>query len=158
MSPVQWLVTPCAAYMFVACSIVWLNFVKNVVYTCFVDKFRYWCIHTTNMSLASWSVMVHDELGVPSRYTCGPCHVDVTVCLFFHCKTFIVFILLILAFSCTEWKLMWTPLVQSKVSWIQRCPYFGGFWYISSRHGSTYSCQWVLQKHNPELARKITRV
>ena len=40
---------------------------------------------------------------------------------------------------------MQTPLVPSKVSWVKRCPYFGGFRYDSGRRGNAYSCRWALQ-------------
>ena len=37
-------------------------------------------------------------------------------------------------------SIMWTP---SKVSWVKRCPYFGGFECISDRCGDAYSCRWA---------------
>ena len=41
-------------------------------------------------------------------------------------------------------SIMRTPLVPSKVSWVTRCPYFGGFRYISGRRDNAYSCRWAL--------------
>ena len=56
-----------------------------------------------------------------------------------------------LAFHYSRSSIMRTPLVLSKVSWVKRCLYFGGFWCISGRCGNVYSCRWVLWRHVPEL-------
>ena len=60
-------------------------------------------------------------------------------------------------------SIMRTPLVPSKVSWVERCPYFGGFWYISGGHGNGYSCRWALRRRRSRsplcctMARKINQ-
>ena len=48
-------------------------------------------------------------------------------------------------------SLMWTPLVPSKVFWIKRRPYSGGFKYIFSRCGNVYLCPWSLWRCILEL-------
>ena len=49
-------------------------------------------------------------------------------------------------------SIMRTPLVLPKVSWVKRCPDFGGFRYISGRRCNAYSCCWALRRSVPHLS------